>query len=71
MTVNFVTRVPKRLVRAYQRYSKDVLVSLRIKAPIAVLSELADTAATTSCTACAKRASSIADLSLMGSLRGK
>ena len=35
MTLNFVTRVPKRLVRANQRYSKDVLVSLRIKAPIA------------------------------------
>jgi hypothetical protein len=35
MTLYFVTRVPKRLVRANQRYSKDVLVSLRIKAPIA------------------------------------
>ena len=34
MTLNLVTRVPKRLVRANQRHSKDILVSLRIKAPI-------------------------------------
>jgi hypothetical protein len=35
LTLNLVTRIPKRLVRAKQRYSKDVLVGLRIKAPIA------------------------------------
>jgi hypothetical protein len=35
MTLNLVTRVPKRQVRANQRHSNDVLVSGRIKAPIA------------------------------------
>src|SRR5437899_4766860 len=35
MALNFVTRVPKRLVRANQRHSNDVLMGGRIKAPIA------------------------------------
>ena len=35
MALDFVPRVPKRLVYANQGHSKDILVSLRIKAPIA------------------------------------
>ena len=35
MTFDFVTRFSKRLVCANQCHSKDVLVSLRIKGPIA------------------------------------